>query len=514
VALPRIGLVERAPLWADEAFSLAMATGHSLEHPAEVADPARGDYVEAPRALPASEYRRYLEHEDPPAGPGRVLRAVMLSDTNPPLYYLLLYGWTRALGTGDAALRLFSTFWALACFPLLWSLARRVGGPAAAVPTCVLFYATPIGLDYSLEGRMYSLVWFLALGNAWAALALHRRGCRAHLLALWVATGAAGLLTHYFYLFVWAASAGWLALRPGALPRRVAWLGILLTSLLVLPWYGLALPRSLASWHVTDGWLYLPPRQGPLQDLRDLLLSYFAGGVYRWYGASWAQGFAYLLVVGLVGSLAWRMGRRAVEGPLGLVWLWLIAALGGLQLFDLLLGTHATSQTRYAAAGLPAAMLLAGAALGGLGSRVRVVGLALILVAWLSGMSGILLNRNYWEPFREAARLVDGGAERGDVVIVHSTPSGVLGLARYMGGDTPIASWVGPLQQRRVPDDVERLTDGYRRVVFVWLHAVGETAPEEAWLRGNATIASEQSIGDGRIVYFLPRSGGRFGDAS
>jgi hypothetical protein len=152
VALTRVAIVEWTPLWVDEAFSLAMATGHSLEHPSAVADRARGDYVEAPRALPASEYRRYLEHDDPPAGPERVLRAVMLSDTSPPLYYLLLHGWTRVLGTGDAALRLFSTFWALACFPLLWSLAKRVGGPAAAVPTCVLFYATPIGLDYSLEG--------------------------------------------------------------------------------------------------------------------------------------------------------------------------------------------------------------------------------------------------------------------------------------------------------------------------------------------------------------------------
>src|SRR5262249_12346763 len=149
--LLRVGLVNLHGLWADELFSLAMATGHSLEHPAGDADPALGDYVEAPQPLPPAAYSRYLEHESPAAGPGRVLRAVLLSDTNPPLYYLLLYGWTRVLGTGDAALCSFSLLWALACFPVLWSLARQVGGRTAAVPTCFLFALSPLSVFYATE---------------------------------------------------------------------------------------------------------------------------------------------------------------------------------------------------------------------------------------------------------------------------------------------------------------------------------------------------------------------------
>ena len=39
----RIGLVNRSGLWGDEAFSLAIATGHSLEQPAAVARPELGD---------------------------------------------------------------------------------------------------------------------------------------------------------------------------------------------------------------------------------------------------------------------------------------------------------------------------------------------------------------------------------------------------------------------------------------------------------------------------------------
>ena len=105
--LLRIALALHPGLWVDEIFSLAMATGHSLEHPAIEANPAFGDYIEPPRAQPPSAFHRYMQHENPPAGLSRVIRAVQRSDTNPPLYYLLLNVWTRAAGTGDAALRLF-----------------------------------------------------------------------------------------------------------------------------------------------------------------------------------------------------------------------------------------------------------------------------------------------------------------------------------------------------------------------------------------------------------------------
>ena len=43
-------LQERHCLWVDELFSLAIATGHSLEHPAAAAKPALGDFVEPEHA--------------------------------------------------------------------------------------------------------------------------------------------------------------------------------------------------------------------------------------------------------------------------------------------------------------------------------------------------------------------------------------------------------------------------------------------------------------------------------
>jgi hypothetical protein len=41
--------VRRGRLWGDELFLLAMAIDHNLEHPAAVAEPARGDCQEPAR---------------------------------------------------------------------------------------------------------------------------------------------------------------------------------------------------------------------------------------------------------------------------------------------------------------------------------------------------------------------------------------------------------------------------------------------------------------------------------
>ena len=86
-----IYLAGRSGLRPDELFSLAMATGHSLEHPAAVANPSLGDFVEPDQTSTGRGISAIICGTTvPPASPARVVRAVLLSDTNPPLYYLLL----------------------------------------------------------------------------------------------------------------------------------------------------------------------------------------------------------------------------------------------------------------------------------------------------------------------------------------------------------------------------------------------------------------------------------------
>src|SRR6476469_8086600 len=64
-AVLRCVVASRQGLWADELFSLAVATGHSLEHPASQAEPAAGDFVEPAGAVTPATFRRYLSPESP-----------------------------------------------------------------------------------------------------------------------------------------------------------------------------------------------------------------------------------------------------------------------------------------------------------------------------------------------------------------------------------------------------------------------------------------------------------------
>jgi hypothetical protein len=508
-----VALATRSPLSADELFSLAMATGHSLEHPAAVADERLGDWVELPTAMPAERYRHYLDHDDPPVTGARVVRAVRLSDTSPPLYYLLLHYWTRVFGTGDGSLHLLSVVCALGAFPCMIYLARRAAGFPAVVPVCILFAVSPAAVDYSVEGRMYSLVGFLASALIALTLMAARPRSRATTLVLWVVTGAAGLLTHYFFVFVWVACVAWLALHRARWRVPTFWVAVLATAAIVAPCYMTLLPEAFGQWRVTAGWLdgRLGKRQtvlGPPKLVWGLLSghgNWDESGPVRWL----VTGVLMLLAIALL-----RRGRRrALAGPRLLLWLCVLAAPLGIVLLDLVLGTHATLVPRYVLAGLPAALALTATGLAQLHLRWQAALLSLLVLAALpADWTMYTATSRRGHSFRDiAVELRQAGAPREVVALVHSIPSGVLGVSRYADPDVRIASWVGQLRQRRVPESVEALTAGASTVVFVRIHAVGEPAPEEEWLRSNATVVGEVVHAKARLITFRPRTGSRFG---
>jgi hypothetical protein len=501
----QIAVAGRSGLWVDEVFSLAMATGHSLEHPAAAANATLGDFVEPDHPVPAEEFRRYLNHDKPPASPVRVIRAVLLSDTNPPLYYLLLYGWTLVFGTSDIVLRLFSIACSMACLPLLVGVARRTGGEGAVFPTCVLFALSPLGIYYSTEGRMYSLLWLCVLATTWASLVLQQRGGSIGFYALWILASVAGFLTHYFFVFPWLAIVAYLLIRPGKLARTGLVACLLLLAILILPWYG-RMPESLASWRITKDWLKWQPRGfDRLAASRELVVQFFSGHSYLW----WDHGkldFAAPILFGVVAiAMVRRLGIHVFGQQRLLLWLLFTTACAGPVLFDLVQHTYTTAVPRYAVAALPAAYLLAASGLACLGGRLGIVMLILIVLAWAPNLLSIYHNRSRnWQPIREISRAANVNGSPSDLILVHSIPSGVLGISRYANESAALASWVGQLGTRRVPESIHKLAAGRTRIVFVNVHAVGEPAPEEQWLRANAVVFHEARVGSGRIVYFRP----------
>jgi hypothetical protein len=508
----RVGLVGRSSLWGDEIFSLATATGHSLEQPAAAANPKLGDFVQPDQPVPATEFRRYLEHDNPPASPARVIRAVFLSDTSPPLYYLLLYGWTLIFGTSDIALRLFSTACSLACLPFFVGIARRTGGRAAVLPACVLFAFSPLAIYYSTEGRMYSLLWLCVLAAAWASLVLHQRGGSFSVLALWVVASAAGFLTHYFFLFPWIAMVAYLWITPGKLGRLHLIACALVTGMLILPWYA-NLPKVFSNWRVTQGWLKMVPGyfNRPAASL-ELVVQFFSGRAPElWMGHRKAYVAALMLFGIVAAAMAWRLRSDMFRRRRGLLWLLFLAACAGPLVYDLVEHTYMAAKPRYAIGALPAAYLLTAVGFACLSARLRMIMLALVVLAWAPNGLSIYQNRcRSWSPFREISHAANINGSASDLILVHSIPSGVLGMARYASGPAALASWVGQLGTRRVPESLHMLTAGRTRIVFVRVHDVGEPAPEEDWLRANAVVSDQTQLGIGTIVDFRPKGAETF----
>lgn len=141
-----------------------------------------------------------------------LLRALPERESNPPLFYLLEWAWTRALGDGEWALRSPSALAGTLLVPVAYGIGRGVGGRAAGLATAALVAVNPLLVWFSQEARSYELV---ALLSACALLAFLRAldDDRRSALALWALAGALALCSHYFAAFVLAPQAAWLLWR-------------------------------------------------------------------------------------------------------------------------------------------------------------------------------------------------------------------------------------------------------------------------------------------------------------
>jgi hypothetical protein len=158
-------------------------------------------------------------------------------------------------------------------------------------------------------------------------------------------------------------------------------------------------------------------------------------------------------------------------------------------------------------------MLLAALLMSQLPRTVHVVALSALLSAWLpSGLAQARGDPRPWEPYRKVGARVMSWAQPGDVVVVHSVPTGVVGLARYLERDIPIASWVEPLGLRRVPRDLLLLLAGNRRVALVKIHDLHRPSPAEAWLREHARLIGRDIFNKSgaEVLYFEPLDGSTF----
>jgi mannosyltransferase len=236
-------------------------------------------------------------------------------DIQPPLYYYVLAGWTRAAGNGEWALRFPSALFGTLTVALLWSLARRMFRPyrfaRLAATLAALFAAlSPLYVYYGQEARMYTqLTLFAALAGYALWRAVERPSARRW-WAAFVVAAMAGLYTHYFALF-WLVAVGLIALPPALWRRALLPLSLSVAAIVVgyVPW----LPAMLSRYRLDASYW-----QGALkldEALRHVALHWTTGApetMLEGDAVQWLPWFGAAAVVAAAGIV---LGSKADRSP-------------------------------------------------------------------------------------------------------------------------------------------------------------------------------------------------------
>jgi mannosyltransferase len=138
-----------------------------------------------------------------------MLSAVRHSESNPPLYYVLAWGWAKPFGTGEFGLRSLSALFGLATVPIAYCIGAELSNRRAALIAAALVAVNPMLIWYSQEARSYAvLVFFCAVSLLFFVRALRTRDKTD--LSLWALASALALCSHYFAFFAIGIEAVWL----------------------------------------------------------------------------------------------------------------------------------------------------------------------------------------------------------------------------------------------------------------------------------------------------------------
>jgi mannosyltransferase len=168
---------------------------------------------------------------------GATLRSVVHTENTPPLWYVLIWAWSRVFGAGAVALRLPSAVFGVATVAVAWAIGSELTGRRATAIAAAAFVAVnPLFVWYSQEARAYGL---FVLTSALAMLCFLRAQQQPtpRRLAAFVLTASLALLSHYFAAFLLAPMIVMLLLHGGARRRAtlLACAALVIVGLALLP---------------------------------------------------------------------------------------------------------------------------------------------------------------------------------------------------------------------------------------------------------------------------------------
>jgi hypothetical protein len=235
--------------------------------------------------------------------PIAMLKSVKTHEVIPPLYFSLLWVWTKFFGVGETGLRSLSAMFGTLTVPVVYLCARVLhASRRGALVAAALVAVHPLLVWYSQEARAYALLVFLgALAFLFWAYALQQPTRWA--LAGWGISSALMFATHYTgaVLIVPAAVGLFVVLHDRRRDVVLASLPIAVVALGLLP---LRLQQHASTQFISE--IPLPRRLGGL--VREFLT-----GIKPFDDWVWVPALALVLVAALLAALRTdRLERRGV----------------------------------------------------------------------------------------------------------------------------------------------------------------------------------------------------------
>ena len=141
---------------------------------------------------------------------GAMLAHLPVTELTPPLYFIVMFYWTRAAGTSEVALHVPSLIFGLATIGVMYVLGKLIAGRVGAIVCAGAATLSPLAIALDVEARSYALVMFLAglllIAFSRALLERDRRPKPAACIAVFVC-GFLLVATHFTGLVIVAALA-------------------------------------------------------------------------------------------------------------------------------------------------------------------------------------------------------------------------------------------------------------------------------------------------------------------
>lgn len=228
------------------------------------------------------------------------LETVSHTENTPPLWYIVVWAWTKAFGTGAIALRLPSALAGIALVAVVWGIACELSTRRVAIAAAALTVVNPLLVWYSQEARAYEL-YTLTVALAVLCFVRAEKVPSARRMTAFALAGCLALLSHYFAVFLLVPMSLWLLRRRER--RRLA-----LPAVGAIAIVGLALvPLVLSQGGNGTQWIGKEALSGRVQAIAQYYLTGYSG-------APLGRGIELAVALPLLAGLAYGLRRGLAQG--------------------------------------------------------------------------------------------------------------------------------------------------------------------------------------------------------